>query len=349
MMHKNSQSTNTLHEIIAHDDVLRLRTFIRPVHPFDQYETDYLELLAKSLRMRSWYCACYFLTRVDVQRYNDRAQSELLWASIISDEPEMYRLVKARPSVLFLPGLGDMNIPSYIASNALNGLAQSLAESWDGAWRSIEILPRIEHTMYSISATVQTLVPTPDAMKSNACERVLARRRSRCEDTYLVQSALVKNDWMLIDYLIQNEPATVTKALSSAGADARIPWILHRAASSNAGDALQSIAHLVDIDVIDERGNTPLHIAAMCGNITSVKKLIEVGADPTARNHNGDTPLDLCVSLTRTYVRCAYLIAMHLPVKLRDEYRTRWWYLSAPETLRQLLYDPRQFESEHAP
>ncbi|MBK6419315.1 MAG: ankyrin repeat domain-containing protein [Ignavibacteria bacterium] len=241
-----------------------------------------------------------------------------------------------------------MNIPSYIASNALNGLAQSLAESWDGAWRSIEILPRIEHTMYSISATVQTLVPTPDAMKSNACERVLARRRSRCEDTYLIQSALVKNDWILIDYLLQNEPSSVTNALSSAGAEARIPWILHRAASSNAGNAMQSIAHLADVDVIDERGNTPLHIAAMCGNITAVKKLIEAGADPTARNHNGDTPLDLCVSLSRTFVRCASLIAIHLPVKLRDEYRTRWWYLSAPETLRQLLYDPRQFESGNA-
>lgn len=43
----------------------------------------------------------------------------------------------------------------------------------------------------------------------------------------------------------------------------------------------------------DERGWTLLHSESLAGNVTSVKILIEHGADPTAKTNDGATPLDL--------------------------------------------------------
>ncbi len=39
------------------------------------------------------------------------------------------------------------------------------------------------------------------------------------------------------------------------------------------------------------KGETPLHRAAAYANITIVKKLLDAGADPAAKDINGDTPI----------------------------------------------------------
>ena len=41
----------------------------------------------------------------------------------------------------------------------------------------------------------------------------------------------------------------------------------------------------------DKDGNLPLHIAALNGRDDLIVKLIELGADPNARNHSGETPV----------------------------------------------------------
>lgn len=41
----------------------------------------------------------------------------------------------------------------------------------------------------------------------------------------------------------------------------------------------------------DDRGETPLYCAARKGNAYEVRRLLEKGADPNARNHKGLTPL----------------------------------------------------------
>ncbi|MGW3447333.1 ankyrin repeat domain-containing protein [Streptomyces sp. NPDC001076] len=46
-------------------------------------------------------------------------------------------------------------------------------------------------------------------------------------------------------------------------------------------------------DVRDRQGRTPLHAAALRGDLTEVERLIGVGADPSAADSNGFTPLHL--------------------------------------------------------
>jgi ankyrin repeat protein len=46
-------------------------------------------------------------------------------------------------------------------------------------------------------------------------------------------------------------------------------------------------------DVRDRQGRTPLHAAALRGDLTEVERLIAAGADPSATDRNGFTPLHL--------------------------------------------------------
>lgn len=49
----------------------------------------------------------------------------------------------------------------------------------------------------------------------------------------------------------------------------------------------------VDPDIVDSKGMTPLHHAALHGHLDVVNSLILLGADPNIKNKMGKTPLDL--------------------------------------------------------
>jgi ankyrin repeat protein len=50
------------------------------------------------------------------------------------------------------------------------------------------------------------------------------------------------------------------------------------------------IAHGAEIDQQDNRGETALHIAALCGNEQIVELLIASGADRDVKNIHGENP-----------------------------------------------------------
>ncbi|KAJ5387866.1 hypothetical protein N7509_010407 [Penicillium cosmopolitanum] len=66
--------------------------------------------------------------------------------------------------------------------------------------------------------------------------------------------------------------------------------VLHMAAAANLVDVMKSVL-LLDVEIQDKEGNTPLHFAARVGNITAGKILHERGADRETKNHQGTTPL----------------------------------------------------------
>lgn len=49
-----------------------------------------------------------------------------------------------------------------------------------------------------------------------------------------------------------------------------------------------------------EKGNTPLHVAAKAGQVSQAELLTVYGADPGAPDSNGKTPID--------YARLAFII-----------------------------------------
>ena len=71
---------------------------------------------------------------------------------------------------------------------------------------------------------------------------------------------------------------------------------LHYAASSTQGDQLGVARLLIEnaayIDAASPNGSTPLMMAAMYGNTSTLKLLLDEGADPTLKNQLGLTAVD---------------------------------------------------------
>jgi hypothetical protein len=65
------------------------------------------------------------------------------------------------------------------------------------------------------------------------------------------------------------------------------------------GDALE-------LDAVDKDGDTALHLAAWKNHPTIAQLLLQAGADPTVRNRNGRTPLD--VAQSRGHQQCKALL-----------------------------------------
>lgn len=60
-----------------------------------------------------------------------------------------------------------------------------------------------------------------------------------------------------------------------------------------------------DINIRDEYANTPIHWAAMAGNPACISNLLALGADPSAQNYDGETPLHVAASIhLQTSVQC---------------------------------------------
>jgi len=50
-----------------------------------------------------------------------------------------------------------------------------------------------------------------------------------------------------------------------------------------------------DVNSVDAKGNTPLHIAAQANKPSAARFLVSLGAELETRNSSGDTPLHLAV------------------------------------------------------
>lgn len=67
---------------------------------------------------------------------------------------------------------------------------------------------------------------------------------------------------------------------------------MHYCAAQNFVEFLVDLADMgASIDVLDDRGFTPLHLGATYGRASSVTALLRKGADPNISAHAGDTPL----------------------------------------------------------
>ncbi len=62
------------------------------------------------------------------------------------------------------------------------------------------------------------------------------------------------------------------------------------------GVALELIAHGLDVNSPEYNGYTPLMLAAMRGQASTVKMLLSLGANPAAKNKDGETALDLAIA-----------------------------------------------------
>jgi ankyrin repeat protein len=74
-------------------------------------------------------------------------------------------------------------------------------------------------------------------------------------------------------------------------------------------DAVKLLVNHVKPDLLEKMlrvsdcaGYTPLHTAAWAGNRDIVQLLMEKGGDPTARNYNDQSPMDICEDMTARHI-----------------------------------------------
>jgi len=85
---------------------------------------------------------------------------------------------------------------------------------------------------------------------------------------------------------------------------------LHIAAASGNIAIVQMLKeHGAHINVQDDSGDTPLHYATREGQQAVVRYLLmECGADPLAKNEDGETPMDLAVSINELNVLSVFQV-----------------------------------------
>ncbi|KAF6734872.1 Cyclin-dependent kinase 4 inhibitor C [Oryzias melastigma] len=95
-------------------------------------------------------------------------------------------------------------------------------------------------------------------------------------------------------------------ALLHAGADPNVRdhvlklTVTHDAAREGFTDTVRVlINHDAAVNVVDEKGNLPLHLAAREGHLEMVQLLIEHTANPRAANAQGSTPWELAHDCNR--------------------------------------------------
>ncbi|KAF8305638.1 ankyrin [Clavulina sp. PMI_390] len=99
----------------------------------------------------------------------------------------------------------------------------------------------------------------------------------------------------------QNRLLGLVKVLLSRGAnpDVQTKWgkgIAHIACRWNAWILPALISEVtIDVNLSDNDGETPLHVAVRYGSMDTIEALLNAGADPNKSNNKGDGPLDIVV------------------------------------------------------
>jgi len=179
---------------------------------------------------------------------------------------------------------------------------RSLAMARDGDGVSATL-----HALYRgrrpIAERLAVILPALDVFEAAALARPDRVRKLVADDQSLAR-ARSSDGFTALHYPAffgGADAAATARVLLEAGAevDARSDndlWV-HPLHSAVAGDHDDVVAVLLqagaDVTAVQRGGYTPLHGAAQNGNLVTVDRLLAEGADPAARTDDGRTPADL--------------------------------------------------------
>lgn len=298
--------------LAANDDVLKIRAWIQSLPSLEEYQDQILLLTAHAVKSGAWYSARYLVSLNQTARYTSIDRSDLLWAALDCREPKMLDLAYTDRDTLACVSSGGVTVPEYILGEAMTGMADVLAAKCNHAWDSITVSERTQWPSYDGCATIQVLTGNPDNSQvdpETVCEQLLHRERIRLDIDQTIFTAVLINDWILLDHLSQFYPTEIQSTLGGSEYDGYFTELLFAAAQANAAKALVAIGAYIDYDKLNRQGDALLHVAARHGCISTVELLLYSGADPIKANSKNKTPLDCVFESKSPSLRCAALIA----------------------------------------
>ncbi|XP_066301845.1 protein fem-1 homolog CG6966-like [Branchiostoma lanceolatum] len=130
----------------------------------------------------------------------------------------------------------------------------------------------------------------------------------------------------------------------SAAGDSALYLAVYGCTSSHQTD-LSLVRILIDagcdVNAANDRGNTPLHQAAMSGNIPLIKLLLKHGADPYVANSANILPIDCATNTGQRFSRSYISFIFHFYLLYQENY-TQHCHLVAAKLLRINISAPHQ-------
>lgn len=118
-----------------------------------------------------------------------------------------------------------------------------------------------------------------------------------------ISDAILHDD---LQYIIDNytnfDPNCYTRIQRRYGPGIRLVYILHRAIQRRAVNIVEWLINSgADIEAIDDNEDTALFVASIVGDLDIIRLLIMNGANISAKNVQGDTPLMYAVQYDNDY------------------------------------------------
>ncbi|GFZ19487.1 hypothetical protein Acr_28g0001920 [Actinidia rufa] len=170
------------------------------------------------------------------------------------------------------------------------------------------------------SAPTSSISFSPSNTKTLEVAFLLSKAISSCDEsdlTSLLRSAAQSGNSYFVSALIDagadlnnidyNVQSVMSLAIQSGNIDSvrilidsgfvidnSIDWLLHDVAAIDRSDLMEVLClgfREIVVNLVDFRGRTALHVAAICRHVDSLQFLVSIGGDPDLMDHNGWTPL----------------------------------------------------------
>ncbi len=231
------------------------------------------------------YCAAIYYHRADVATYllTKGAQLDVFRAAFLGDQPQVARLLAARPDLLLAEDPhDDIYFTPLLAFAVVSG---NLA--------LVDFLLRQGAPVPPYSA--QLLFLAARASRMDLIELLVAHgAEAQAVDSGIYVAV---PDLSIIRYLLDHGAPAAQPGKN------RFPPLVYLARGDKGEhpEKMQALLeHGAQVNAAGPKGRTALHYAAAAGHARAIALLLEYGADPTLKDEQGETALDLARAAGKT-------------------------------------------------
>lgn len=344
-MEKNRAKYRTfLVKLVVEDNALRLRSLLQSLSSEAWYEEEIGNLIGIALLHKAWYSVHYLQSLKPIESFSQEEQVVFASCAVASGEPSMLRLALVNSDCVEYCLPGDLPLAAEVIAKGLSGMVDVITQRTE-IWRYMVEVDWIRFGLGQFSATIQCLTAPPHSVGTLICSNFVNGRLAKHRPKDVVLQAMGHQDWMLLDFLAEQEPEILRRILRSPTQSGELHRSLVRAAKTNATQVVDCILRFARTRFRHDGDNSLLHVATQHGSISTVEYLIGSQANDLALNSEGQTPLRHALGAEYPSMRCMALLTQY---QQRDWAEQQLHGVDVPHDsmLQRVLYDPVSLDDE---